>query len=63
MKNKKKDISLACGCALLPLGGFGFSYFVFDCGFKKCVVAVLLSFAAAILVLAVYIWRMEKREN
>ena len=64
MKIGKKDVSAALGCALLlPPGGFIFSYFVLDCGWRGCIIAVLSSFTTAAFSLAVYIWRSQKKEE
>lgn len=63
MKISKKDILVAGGCALLLSGGLSLSYFVFNYSLKGCVVAVFLSFLAALLILTAYIWQNQKKEE
>jgi Na+-driven multidrug efflux pump len=59
----KRDILMACGCAIIPVLSLGSSYFVFRCGLLGCAVAFFLSSFAAVLILATYIWWQSQKRR
>jgi len=60
---KKLDFFMATVHSLLPAGGLAFSYFIMGWGWAGCILLTLLSFFAASLILATYIWWQQRQQS
>jgi len=59
----KKHLLAAGGCALLPSGGLGASYFIFGWRWKGCILGILFSFFLAVIILSVYLWLNQRKDK
>ncbi len=56
-------ICLGLSCALIPATSLGISHFFFNHSLQEKIIVVFVSFLLAVILLALGIWRIMKKEN
>ena len=59
----RKEYLILIVCVILPAGGYGISFFVFDCFLRGKILLTLIGLLAAVAILGFAIWRGEKRNQ